>query len=302
MRTFNQRALEIISLVAEYGSVTAAAKALGATQSFVSKQVVRLEDEWGDRLFERTGRGMRLSNFGQEVMPEIIELLAQAGRLEACIRDNSGVPAGNVRVGVVPSMSRQLLPRLFADIQKRAPAVRLLVVEGFTGALEKQLAAGDLDLAVMNRYNSESAGGEDTLGQVETMLIGKPGAYVLSGKEVDFSKLDMLPLVVPPWPDGLRVFLDREAKARKLKLNIRLEVNTISALTRIAASGDAFTFLPAVAVLDDINSGRLAVSKIVNPAMVRTIALGLSQRHPLSRAARLVALRVREMMAELLAA
>src|SRR3546814_12762843 len=90
---------------------------------------------------------MRLSNFGQEVMPEIIELLAQAGRLEACIRDNYGVPAGNVRVGVVPSMSRQLLPRLFEDIQKRAPEVRLLVVEGFTGESDMQLAAGEIGTA-----------------------------------------------------------------------------------------------------------------------------------------------------------
>src|SRR3546814_19578908 len=97
-------------------------------------------------------------------------------------------------------MSRQLLPRLFADIQKRAPAVRLLVVEGFTGALEKQLAAGDLDLAVMNRYNSERAGGEDTLGQVETMLVGNHGAYVMYCKEEDFSKLAIFQILVQNLP------------------------------------------------------------------------------------------------------
>ncbi|KAA0911304.1 LysR family transcriptional regulator [Pusillimonas sp. ANT_WB101] len=98
MAPFNQRALEIVLLIADHGSVTAAAKVLGVTQSFVSKQLVRQEDEWGDRLFDRTGRGMVLSSFGREVIPEIKSLLAQARRLDECVRDNSGVPAGILRV------------------------------------------------------------------------------------------------------------------------------------------------------------------------------------------------------------
>lgn len=296
---FNLKNLELILLVAEHGSVTRAAKILGTTQSFVSKQIVRLEEAWGDHLFERTGRGMRLTSFGETLLPEAKALMMQAERLNQAILDNAGVPSGTVRVGIVPSMSRQLLPRLVTDIQARAPAVQLMVLENFTGVLEEALIAGDLDVAVMNRYQVPPDH-EDALGHVDTMLIGKPGSPVLAEAEVNFSKIHQLPLVMPPLPDGLRAFLLREAQARNIDITIRLEVNTISALTRIAASGQAFTFLPLLAVHDDVLSGRLAASRIVNPAMPRTISLGLNRHQPLSRAARLVAHRVRALMRELL--
>lgn len=296
---FSLRNLELILLVAEYGSVTRAAKHLGTTQSFVSKQIARLEEDWGDRLFERTGRGMRLTSFALGILPEIKALLSQAQALDNSIKESAGIPAGNVRVGVVPSMSRQLLPRLVADIQAHAPAVRLLVMESFTGVLEEKLHTGELDIAVMNRYQAQRDD-EDLLGYVDTMLIGKAGSRVLADKEVDFARIDGLPLVVPPTPDGMRTFLNREAQARQIQIHICLEVNTISALTRIAASGKGYTFLPLSAVSDDIQSGKLAASRIVNPEMVRTISMGLNRHQPLSRAARLVAQRVRHLMRELL--
>lgn len=296
---FSLKNLELVLLVAEHGSVTRAAQLLDTTQSFVSKQIVRLEEDWGDRLFERTGRGMRLTSFGQTILPQVKMLIAQAQQLDNSITDNAGIPAGNVRVGVVPSMSRQLLPRLVADIQERAPAVRLMVLESFTGVLEEKLITGELDVAVMNRYQAKRDH-EDTLGYVDTMLIGKPGSPVLAEADVDYERIHRLPLVVPPLPDGMRAFLNREANARQIQINIRLEVNTISALTRIAASGQAFTFLPLLAVSDEVRSGKLAASRIVNPVMVRTISLGLNQHQPLSRAARLVAHRVRKLMSELL--
>src|SRR5699024_1557981 len=140
----------------------------------------------------------------------------------------------------------------------------------------------------------------DLLGYVNTMLIGKAGSPVLANKDVDFVRIDGLPLVVPPTPDGMRTFLTREAMARQIELNITLEVNTISALTRIAASGKGFTFLPLLAVSDEVKRGKLAASRIVNPSMVRTISMGLNRHQPLSRAARLVAQRVRSLMRELL--
>lgn len=296
---FSLKNLELVLLVAEYGSVTRAAKHLGTTQSFISKQIARLEEDWGDRLFERTGRGMRLTSFTQGILPEIKALLGHAQQLDNSIKESAGIPAGNVRVGIVPSMSRWLLPRLVADIQERAPAVRLMVLESFTGVLEEKLVTGELDVAVMNRYRAQPDD-EDLLGYVATMLIGKAGSQVLADEEVDFARIDGLPLVVPPTPDGMRVFLMREAQARQININVYLEVNTISALIRIAASGKGYTLLPLLAVSDDVRSGKLAASRIVNPEMIRTISMGLNRHQTLSRAARLVAQRVRHLMKELL--
>jgi LysR family nitrogen assimilation transcriptional regulator len=295
------RKLEAFLLVAELGSLSRAAKAVDTTQSFISRQIAQLETEWGDKLFDRNGRGMVLTSFGQRIHPEVRQLLAQLRHLDTAVKDSAGVPVGDVRVGIVPSMSRRLLPRLFADLQERAPAVRLHIVEGFTGNLEEQLLAGQLDMAVMNRYNCPGRPGEDVLGYVDTLLIGKPGAAGVNGEDIRFRDLDNLPLVLPPVPDGLRNLLEQQARLQGIRLNIRLEVNTLSAMTSIAAHGKAFSFLPLLAVDEEVAMGRLAALPISDPGMRRTISLGLTRHHPLSKAARLVASRTRALTIHMLA-
>ncbi len=141
-----------------------------ATSASVSS-CFRFEAEWGDRLFERTGRGVVLSEFGRRVMPQVELLLAQSARLRDEIKDSAGVPSGVVRIGVLSSMARQLVARLFESLRARAPGVRLHFTEGFSGQLDEQLASGRLDIAVISRYGPAARQDEDVMGQVTTYLV-----------------------------------------------------------------------------------------------------------------------------------
>ena len=67
----NLKQLRTFTLVANLGSLSRAGKALDIAQSLVSRHLAQLESEWGDRLFERTGRGVVLTDFGRRVQPEI---------------------------------------------------------------------------------------------------------------------------------------------------------------------------------------------------------------------------------------
>ena len=79
----NLKQLETLALVAELGSLSRAARTLGVAQSLVSRGIGQLEAEWGDRLFERTGRGVVLSEFGRRVMPQVELLLAQSAQSQS---------------------------------------------------------------------------------------------------------------------------------------------------------------------------------------------------------------------------
>lgn len=296
----NLKQLETFALVAELGSLSRAAVVADVAQSLISRQLAQLEAEWGDRLFERTGRGSVLSEFGRRVQPEINLLLEQARRLEGAVKEAAGVPTGTVHLGVLPSMSRELLPLLFADVRLRAPAVRLHVTEGFSGDLDEQLASGRLDISVVNRYASTRMRGEDVLGTVESFAIGKPGNAALAMNTITLHQLAKLPLVLPTRPNGLRTILDQLARQRGIHLDIVMEVDTLTAMKDVAASGHAYTILPLMAVSDDVASGRVAVMRIVSPGIKRTIALGLTNKRPLSMAARMVATRVRALAVKLL--
>jgi len=290
----NLKQLETFSLVADLGSLSRAARMLDTSQSLLSRQIAQLESEWGDKLFERTGRGVVLSDFGRSIQPEVHRLLEQARRLESAVKETAGVPTGTVRVGIFPSMSRPILPLLFDDIRARAPAVRLDIIEGFSGSLDEHMESGRLDMAVINRYGSMPDRGEDILGHVETFLVGKPG-QVSSDKPVLFRDLADVPLVLPAMPNSLRSILNQLARQRGVRLDIALEVDTLGAMKNIAASGSACTILTLFAIDEEIAAGKLAASRIVQPGIKRLITLALTRHRPLSRAARLVAMRVREL-------
>jgi DNA-binding transcriptional LysR family regulator len=238
---------------------------------------------------------MALSEFGRRMLPEVRAALDQVGRLETIARESAGVPTGTVHVGVLPSLAPQLLPLLFADLRTGAPGVTLHAAEGFSGNLDEQLASGRLDIAVINRYGPASARHEEVLGTAETWLIGKAGSPLLKDGSVPFKALAGVPLVLPSTPNGLRVTLDQLSRRHGIQLDIVMEVDSSGSMKDVALSGHAYTLLPLMAVKEELARRTLGAARVVKPGIRRTIALALTTQRPLSRAARHVASRIREL-------
>ena len=287
--------------VAEQGSLARAGAATDLAESLISRHVAALEAGWGDRLFERTGRGMALSEFGRRMLPEVRTALEQVGRLDTIARESAGVPTGTVHVGVLPSLAPQLLPLLFADLRSSAPGVTLHAAEGFSGNLDEQMANGRLDIAVINRYGPGKVRGEEVLGTADSWLIGKAGSALLQEDSVAFKALAGLPLVLPAVPNGLRATLDQLSRRHGVKLDIVMEVDSAGTMKDVALSGHAYTLLPLMAVKEELARRTLGAARVVKPAIRRTIALGLTTQRPLSRAARHVAGRIRALAPGLVA-
>ena len=259
---------------------------MDVAQSLLSRQLSQLEEEWGDRLFERTGRGVVLTDFGRRLQPEIDLLVGQAERLETSVKESAGMLVGTVHIGVLPSMSRQLIPNLYEKVRALAPSVRLHITEGFSGDLDVQLGSGRLDMIIVNRYGLGAGRDEDILGTVDTFLVGKRGSLPSAEHRIAFSELAGLPLVLPSTPNGLRSTLDHLAREQRIALTLAMEVDTLSAMKDVAQRGNAFTILPYSAVDEECRLGKLVALRIDGPAIKRTIALGFSKQRPLSRAAR----------------
>src|SRR6185503_14952245 len=99
--------------VAELGSLTHAAAVLDVPQSAISRQIGALERECGSRLFRRTGRGVVLTDFGQQIFPRVKAIVAQADQLSDDIHTSGGQPLGDVRVGLLPSTVTLLAGTLY---------------------------------------------------------------------------------------------------------------------------------------------------------------------------------------------
>ena len=295
----NLKHLQSFLTVAEQGSLARAAAASDLAESLISRHISSLETAWGARLFERTGRGMVLSEFGKLMLPQVRAAMDQILRLDVTAKESAGVPTGTVQVGVLPSLATQLLPLLFADLRAYAPEITLRAVEGFSGLLDEQLANGKLDLAVINRYGFSTRREEEVLGSADTYLIGRKGSALMERKSIPFKALSTIPLVLPSVPNGLRTNLNQLARRHAVKLNIVMEVDSAGSMKDVTQSGHAYTLLPLMAVKAELSQGRLEARPIANPAIVRTIVLSVTSQRPLSLAARHVATRIRALAPKL---
>jgi DNA-binding transcriptional LysR family regulator len=141
-------ALRVLREVAERGTFTSAAAALGYTQSAVSRQIAGLERAAGTPLLERRRDGVRLTAAGQVVLRRAVVVLDE---IDATARELTGLPAdaGTVRLGWFTSAGAVLVPRAIAALRRSHPAVTVITREGSTPSLVRALRAGTVDLALL---------------------------------------------------------------------------------------------------------------------------------------------------------
>src|SRR5262245_62167277 len=141
--------LRLLMQVADAGSLSRAAALHGTLQSVISRRLSAFERQCGGRLFNRTGRGVTLTELGERMLPRARTLVLEADQLAQDIRGTAGVPVGEVRFGTLASLSHPLVTRLFTTAKEQYPGVHLRVYEGSGGQLEEWMASGQIDIAAM---------------------------------------------------------------------------------------------------------------------------------------------------------
>jgi DNA-binding transcriptional LysR family regulator len=270
--------------VGELGSLTRAALFLDTSQSFLSRQVNALERECGARLFNRTGRGVELSDVGERLLPQVKELLARAQALEQDIRADLRDPVGTVTLASLPSIGFILVGRVFAQLRSRYPGVNLKVLEGSSGQLEEWLSDGRTDIAILYRYGSTVPEQEEALATVDSYLIGRKGDPLTAGGSVPFGRLDGLPFILPGAPNGLRTALDAGARQARIALAPVIEADSLPLQKQLTAQEGLYTVLPLHAVWQEVQEGRLQAARIVEPPFQRTVAMAFAKAKGPSRA------------------
>ena len=146
--TMEIRNLKTFLKVASTGNFTHAAKDLGYSQSNVSAQIAQLEDEIGAPLFNRIGRRISLTQFGEELLPYAQEICSAASKIDNLARSEDSL-RGTVRAGLTDSISELHPEDAFLAFHRRFPLVQLEIVLDTTENLLERLRRGDLDTACL---------------------------------------------------------------------------------------------------------------------------------------------------------
>lgn len=152
MRNLDLDLLRTLVAIADHETFGAAAERVGRTQSAVTQQMQRLEEQLGLTLFERLGRGKHLTRHGTKLVEYARQLLLLNDEALRVLRE--GDLTGSLRIGAPHDVADTILPPLLSHIARASPALRLEIHVGRSPFLMESLRRGEIDLTVSTREDS----------------------------------------------------------------------------------------------------------------------------------------------------
>ncbi len=252
------RQLQALVAIAETGSFSAAAASLHTVQSNVSSHVARLERELGVQLVDRqagvlTEEGAAVVQRARHISEELDAIVADVAALRAEV-------VGTVRLGIIATTARWLTPLLLEALAVAHPAVRLVVGEGTSATLEPQVAAGGLEIAVVNLPQNLPELTATPLFDEDLILVVPRDHELATRGAVRLADLDGLELLLPASGTTFRQELDDAARDASVRLVARAEVDGLRLVASLTARGLGPSILPATTAAEGLDGfARLTV-------------------------------------------
>ncbi|MGQ0577184.1 MAG: LysR family transcriptional regulator [Pseudonocardia sp.] len=259
--------------VADVGSFTRAADAVGVAQPTLSRQLRVLERDLGAPLVDRGARdGLQLTPAGHAVLPLARRILADMDSARMAVAELIGVRSGRVRVGATPSLCIGVLADVLRAFCARYPDVRVELVEDGSQPLERTLARGGLDLALV----IVPAAGLDPGLSVTPLLRERLSVASAAGPDrragrrpMTVAELARRPLVVPREGYDLREVTLRACAAAGVIPRFAVEGGEMDAVLRLVEAGAGVAVVP-----DLVFAGRPRLRRTaLTPPLYRTVAL-----------------------------
>ena len=279
------REIRLFVAVYEEQSFTAAAVREHATQSGVSQHIRNLEDRLGVQLLDRQ-KGVRPTPAGTAYYLRCLEVLKAHALARRTLDEFSRGLAGDVVVGLMPSMTRSILAPAFLAFSGQHPNVHVRIVEAYSSVLTHALRAGELDFAIVPRSSEPTTGVRSTLfAHTPEFLVSSAGSGLVHGQPVRLSERRDLKLVLPGQANARRPMLEQYFATHRVTVAARLEFDTMLGTIDLVASSDWHTVLPGVFVSRDVDSGRFTLNPLADPALELDLMLIEPERQPRSAAA-----------------
>ncbi|WP_209789579.1 pca operon transcription factor PcaQ [Ensifer adhaerens] len=259
------RHLQTFVEVARQKSVMKAAELLHVSQPAVTKTIRELEEVLGVAVFEREGRGIKITRYGEVFLRHAgAALTALRQGLDSVSQERSGdgVP---VRIGALPTVSTRIMPRAMSLFLKENTGARIKIVTGENAVLLEQLRVGDLDLVVGRLAAPEKMTGFsfEHLYSEQVVFAVRAGHPLLARKQSAFSHLGDYPVLMPTRASIIRPFVDQFLIANGIP-GLPNQIETVSdAFGRaFVRTSEAIWIISAGVVASDIEDGTLAVLPI----------------------------------------
>jgi DNA-binding transcriptional LysR family regulator len=237
------RDLRYFETIARLEHVSRASAELHRTQPALTSAVRRLEDECGAPLFERSGRGIRLTAAGGVLLKWAQRVRFDVDDAKREIGDIGQGLSGHVRIGIVPTAAQFLLPGAARQLLREAPAVTLRTVVGLVDTLKPLLRSGDLDLMVGTETGSDDGLASQRVAE-DTIVVAAAASHELFRGRPTLKDLTAYGWALQPPGAPTRDWLDHAFDRRRLpRPRVQVESTMLLVLPALIAETGLLSFI-----------------------------------------------------------
>jgi len=234
--------------VAETGSFSRGAERCGITQPSLSQQILKLESELDQRLFDRLGRSVQMTPSGRILLPRAQRILAEVNSAANAVQQDVSSGKGSLTIGAIPTIAPFLLPDALNELRQRFPDSELHICEDTTDQLTRKLVRAEIDCAIMSPPVEEPHLAEEKLF-VEELFAILPKGHPLSGTgDLKLSMLDGQDAIVLQPMHCLSAQVDAFCKAEHVARNVSCTTSQLTTLYNLVALGMGLSLVPEMFV------------------------------------------------------
>jgi DNA-binding transcriptional LysR family regulator len=276
--------LHAFATVAAERSFSVAARRLHRTQPAVSQAIRRLEEELGDRLFDRSSRNGTLTEAGTLLLDHATRLLRMAAEAEAAVRELQQIRRGRVVIGANEAAVHSLLP-FVKSYAAAHPHVSVEVRRVPSRRIAEELLDRSIDFGVMTFQPAERGLQSIALGDDELVMLAHPEHPLAERKRVSMEEVGRQVVIAHNDPSPTRDRVLRLYERKHAFINIRISLPSLDGIKRAVEMGVGVAVLPRRCALTEIERGHLVAVKVPELRARRVVRFVFRRAGELSHAA-----------------
>lgn len=274
--------LEYIVAVDTYRSFVAAAEKCFVTQPTLSMQVQKLEDTLGVKIFDRSKQPVTPTEIGIDIIAQARVLLSESEKIKEIITDRQKELSGELKVGIIPTISPYILPKIFNGFIEKYPQVKLIIWEQTTENIIQQLKLGTIDCGILSTPLHESSLVEIPVFYENFVAYASKTSNLYKKKTIDPDDIDMEEIWVLNEGHCMREQVLNICQRRKATQGFKhFEYNTgsVETLKRMVDQNSGATILPELAITDLSDKQLNRVRYFRSPEPAREVSIVIQKNY-----------------------
>lgn len=276
--------LKVFLTVATERSFSRAGEKLLRTQPAISLAVQRLEHELGEKLLDRTGREMILTDAGKIVLEFCRRFENLEREMENSLAELRDMASGRLVVGANETTSLYLMQHI-VSYRRQYPKVKVQVRRSLSSRIPAQLIDGDLELGVITYDPEDDRLESRVIFSDHLCFLVSPAHRFAHRESVSIRELGMETFIAHNVFSPYRDVVLKAFQRAKVPLNMDVEMPTVETIRKMVARNEGVAFLPKMCVENDFEQGTLKEVRVEELSMERKIRLIYPARRVLSHAA-----------------